>query len=324
MKIIISRSGISDIVYHATTLQKLLPMLQSGNIELTPSSAIGADSEVGNKYPFFLSTTRSRVGSYHRSDAHYNSSNSVLLTLDGRALKQTYAGAPVDYWGPDYRKRDAQKNEMEDRVYSLKNTIPLFKFLKGIDLLSPDITEREMRQMRITCTKHHIQLRVYSSGKDWMLGTKNQAAPTFIDKRKSELDWYPEAERPARQRDLYRLQREGEPRIAAYTKLLSLIKKGAIIGNVPNSIMNTTDDKELSKIFRSVWSDGASSLGADMHNAARKQGTKEYTQLVALINVARSLKLKPDSKSICKFVLDTMNRQYAEYKATLPQEDDGW
>ena len=324
MKILISRSGISDIVYHATGTMKLVQMLHTGTLDLTPSSAIGADANVSTA-PFFLSTTRSRQGHYHRD----NRGNSVLLKLDGSKLRANYKGKAVDYWGPEYRKRDATRNEMEDRIFSNRNTIPILRYLIGIDMLTPTIPQKELNFIKLTAKKNGIELRFFANNKDWVLGRNPvEFSGELRDINTSDYDRYPREIHG----EVYQSIKKGDARIAAYTKMLGLIKAGAIVSyDVPNSVYDTHDNsKEFTSIYREMHSiDGASSLGADMHNAARSQsqgerGQKKYRQLVALINMARSMHIQADAKSIFKFISDTMDRQRKEYKATLPQEDDGW
>jgi hypothetical protein len=82
------------IVYHYCGVGAAAKILTSGVFQL--SSVTGNKSEeqyAPAGYPYFLSTTRSRVGDYHR----YTGSSAVMFVLDGTWLNQHYKTKPVDY-----------------------------------------------------------------------------------------------------------------------------------------------------------------------------------------------------------------------------------
>jgi hypothetical protein len=100
--------NLSDIVWHYT--DHPLSILKSNKFSL--STETGSDVTKGGK-AFFMSTARSKLGSYSESPS------GVIFKLDGRKLNQKYKGRPYDYWGgAGLKNREEGKSEMEDRLYS--------------------------------------------------------------------------------------------------------------------------------------------------------------------------------------------------------------
>lgn len=124
--------GISAEVYHYTMTNKAAQILKNDKFRLTAVATHSDNLAKGKKaLSFYLSTTRSKTG-------HYTEINleGVVLNLDGRKLGNNYSGQPVDYWGPEFRKVDQSINEMEDRIYHTKPTIPnASKYIKSIHVL---------------------------------------------------------------------------------------------------------------------------------------------------------------------------------------------
>lgn len=103
--------GISDIVYHGTSLGRLSDIAK-GN-RLMTSGVFGADEEtvIGQGKFYFLSTARSP--SAFRSGYPLVKDGKTRITLDGKKIGQKYSGAPVDYWRD---RTSGGKSEMEDRI----------------------------------------------------------------------------------------------------------------------------------------------------------------------------------------------------------------
>jgi len=102
--------GISNIVYHGTTLGRMADIAKTNRI--MTSGTFGSDSdEIGNKGKFyFLSTARSPLA--FKDGYPLVKDGKVRFTLDGRKLGQKYAGTPLDYWRD---RTSGGKSEMEDR-----------------------------------------------------------------------------------------------------------------------------------------------------------------------------------------------------------------
>ena len=77
--------SVTDIVFHYVSGYRLVSWLEKNQIVLAADFSGSRESELSNKKKyFFLSTTRSRLGGYHRNPARM----SALVTLDGRKLNQ--------------------------------------------------------------------------------------------------------------------------------------------------------------------------------------------------------------------------------------------
>lgn len=116
--------GISPIVYHFTEHVNAFNIIKSEQFQLSPAFRNDVEEEYA-KNLYFLSTTRSRQGSYHRGN-----SSGVMFTIDGRKVNARYKGGPVDYW-----QRSNSFDEMEDRVHHNKPTMPIKGIVTGIDVL---------------------------------------------------------------------------------------------------------------------------------------------------------------------------------------------
>jgi hypothetical protein len=101
---IMEKNPVSDVVYHRTSLNALVNLLETNRFLTTPAGGSVAERLINKGRDYYFSTMRSPQGDYP---------GSITLLLDGRKLSQRYKGAPVDYWGPTF-----DKNEMEDRIFT--------------------------------------------------------------------------------------------------------------------------------------------------------------------------------------------------------------
>ena len=197
--IIVERA--TDVLYHATGITSARNILRDGVFKLTPSTG----SQVERKYevpgrPYFLSTTRSRVGDYHR----YAGSARVMFVLNGDWFNlKGYITKPVDYWysgkTPDELKRGEWRqidpenkkpmwsyspertSESEDRIYSETNTIPIDAVTTvHVYIREPD--ERlgaVIRQILIDAKKRGIKTYLYNDDNAWRLqDTRKSLSPS--------------------------------------------------------------------------------------------------------------------------------------------------
>lgn len=179
----------TDVLYHATGIHSAKNILRDGVFKLTPSTG----SEVERKYevpgrPYFLSTTRSRVGDYHR----YIGGTKVMFVLNGDWFNtKGYITKPVDYWyygkTPDELKRGEWRqidprskrpmwsyspkrtSESEDRIYSETNTIPI-DAVTAVHVYIREPDERlgaVIRQILIDAKKRGIKTYLYNDEDDW-------------------------------------------------------------------------------------------------------------------------------------------------------------
>jgi len=185
---------VSDIIFHKSNLQAVLKILTQNRFRLT--SAVGTESDKihnKNKY-YYLSTARSPMSSYIAKDPY---TSEIYLTLDGKKLNQKYKGFPVDYWGPEFRKVDPSKHEMEDRVVSddqfIENAIDYIKEVhilysfsstefSFLDIKKENPKTREtkvddrfvgtIQQIYSFCKKNNIPIYLYKNKSDY--GTRNK------------------------------------------------------------------------------------------------------------------------------------------------------
>ncbi len=134
--------------------------------------------DIGKKY-YYLSTTRSKLGSYH-SQEHVVSG--IMLVLDGAKLAQKYSGGPFDYWNDKYH------DEMEDRVLSnhpfienAKDYITsihiLYQYDKGVDA-----DGQQYLRAYYEAKKSGIPTYFYNSRKAWLVqNTKHAIKPDLVD-----------------------------------------------------------------------------------------------------------------------------------------------
>jgi len=122
--------SVSDIVWHISNSP--LEILKTNKFSL--GTETGPDSTKSGK-PFYLSTARSKTGSYSKSPT------GIMFKLNGSLLNQKFKGKPIDYWaGSGLKDRSKETNEMEDRIYSSSPVIPnARKYIMGIYCwISPD------------------------------------------------------------------------------------------------------------------------------------------------------------------------------------------
>ena len=257
-------AGISDIVYHSTRISAAEKILKENRFALTFVHGSDDATNPKNKY-YYLSTTRSKLGSYHLGDRL-----GVLFKLDGTKLRNKYIGNPVDYWGREFRKIQPSRNEMEDRVWSDDPFIePADKYIAEMHVFyvdaedASDAIKKTVRQLLIEAKRKGIPTYLY---------TDLQAAK-LLDTRKAipltKINLKTEAEKPQRE---YGSKDDLAPWLELYEKnkkeYLSKEPWGGAVG--------------LLDSLRSM--DGIESFKCDIHN--NKTGTP------ALHKIAEILKKK--------------------------------
>jgi len=162
----ILNEGLSQIVYHFTSIDSLYGIVINNKFYLK-SGIFGGGSDLGGgKRMFYLSTTRNRNA---KEGYSFMGKTSVRITLDGEKLAQKYHGQPFNYWGDDSLGRMKYLNpekvgmpkrwgpgvgrhaedETEDRVWSYKATIEnALSYIKRVDVCifnENEITELDTR-----------------------------------------------------------------------------------------------------------------------------------------------------------------------------------
>jgi len=152
---------VSAMVYHYSPMNAALKILESGNFLLTSSTGTDEEQHEYKNKKFFMSVTRSLTGGYHQSMG-----SGVMFNLDGNKLNQRYAGKSVDYFG--------DREEMEDRVFSDSNTIPIKGNVTSVHVLySPRATTmQQLRQIQKVCEARNLPCYFYDSREGWLRQSK--------------------------------------------------------------------------------------------------------------------------------------------------------
>lgn len=169
----------SAIVYHYTNTAAAARILTSGEFLLASSTGTQAekDYEVPG-YPYFLSTTRSKVGDYHN---RYVGSSAVMFVLNGSWLNQNYKTKPIDYWNRAwmYDTSGQRTREAEDRVYSKTPNIPAnAESILEVHVLLKEQQENrspEVRTVLLSAKKQGIPAYLYTDETAWKLQDKRKA-----------------------------------------------------------------------------------------------------------------------------------------------------
>lgn len=171
--------SLSRVAYHYTNLTAALKILTSGEFQL--SSALGSVEEkyVPKGYPYFLSTTRTKLGGYHTRI----SDGAAMFVLDGNWYNQRYRATSVDYWGDRDNTQSDRAHEAEDRLFSRDPSIPitgvtavhiLCKFGRKLQDQASDSTRAWARQTIIAAKKQGIPVYFYTDPAAWrQLDTRN-------------------------------------------------------------------------------------------------------------------------------------------------------
>ena len=171
--------GATDILYHYTGVTGALDILKSGEFGL--SVLTGADRKhMPRGYDFFLSTTRTRTGDYHRSTGNIG----VMFVLNGRAIGQRYKVVPFDYWEQSWlatHNRDGgyRTSESEDRILSNDPNIPI-KYATEVHVLVKDLRGNEKTTAQIRALIDLAEQRgmphwTYFNETAWRLQDKRRA-----------------------------------------------------------------------------------------------------------------------------------------------------
>jgi len=164
--------GATSILYHYTSPRPALRILQSGEFELTSSVGSPVEGKIAPKgYPYYMSTTRSKVGDYH---ARIPGSHAVMFVLDGVKLAHNYKVKPIDYWEGMWQRDNSNERtrESEDRVFSKTPSIPIGGIIKEIHQLVTDHDEFRspvIRQLAILAKTQGIPIYFYTDTKSWIL-----------------------------------------------------------------------------------------------------------------------------------------------------------
>ncbi len=164
--------AISDIVFHATSLEAAWKILESGEFRLTSSYGWGDESKFqpSNNYRYYMSVTRSLTGAYHS-----NWEQGVIFRLSGRAFNNRYRSRPVDFFAAMAEPGDGKGNEFEDRIFSSTNAIKITPgMIQSVNILADDVPGH-MRQnvfaslgkkVYMSAKKAGLEVHIWNSPED--------------------------------------------------------------------------------------------------------------------------------------------------------------
>jgi hypothetical protein len=183
---------ISSRVFHYTRVNAALKIVQSGQFELTHVLGSGWEERYAPRgYPYFLSTTRTRLGGYHG----YVGQDAVLLELDGEFYNQHYPGRAVDYWGNRNPTQSHHKDhEAEDRIFSRESQMPAA--IKAIDIYVADNADGrskdKARKLIITAKQKNIPMNLFNDPSAWrQRDTRNLSSITKLTGQDSSRGYVP-------------------------------------------------------------------------------------------------------------------------------------
>ena len=174
----IFNEGLSQIIYHYTSLSGALNILSTGMFHLTPHLS-GYERVLAKPGTFyFLSTTRTRAGRYH-----YNATRGVLFVLDGKWYGARYPAKSIDYWGDrDPSKTRNKQHEAEDRIYSTDSEIPITGVIEIHVLINPKEKTSLIyaREVIAAATQFDIPTYLYTDRMAWRSLNKRKTSDTDI------------------------------------------------------------------------------------------------------------------------------------------------
>lgn len=307
--------GATDRLFYYRRLNGALRTLEDGYFSFSSSTGTGVEE----KYtppgkPFFLSTTRSKVGDYHR----WVGDSAVMFNLDGRWIEQRYQVEPMDYWyagkTQDTLKRGEWKtldptskramwdypssgrtSESEDRIFSSKNTMPLtpvtaihvfFAMDKLADEKNDQIRTFGAYVNRIIklCQKRDIPVFIYKDVNDWK--TQNP-------KRRISLDYVMKLTANLKMPE----QRQSMRWMGPWIELIKAGKTGDL-----------SKEGDRLRYNMMYYSDTIEQLNNDLHNA-RKPGGGDYEDVVFINQFMIKNKLK-NTRELMDYLKDKWKNIY--------------
>jgi hypothetical protein len=167
----------SPVLYHWTSMHSAQQIMNSGQFRLSTTAGSDFEQKLGREdRPYFLSTSRSRVGDYHR----YVGAGGVMFVLDADWLRSRYLVKPVDYWERSWAHAPGRTREAEDRVLSTKSTIPIDPVREIHALLTEPDPNRSprLRQIALAAKLKKIPIWIYDNPDAWRLQDRRRALPT--------------------------------------------------------------------------------------------------------------------------------------------------
>jgi hypothetical protein len=186
--------SLSRVAYHYTNISSANKILKSGQFELSAAPGSIEQQYAPPGKPYFLSTTRTKLGDFHRSR---NASYGVIFALDGNWFNQRYRSGPVDYWGNRNPTATSHRgHEAEDRVFSAEPTIPIdgvtaVHVLANRDMSMPNYNAI-VRSILIAAKARGIPAYFYEDVEPWLnLDTRHTGDVSWLKGREHVSTYFP-------------------------------------------------------------------------------------------------------------------------------------
>ena len=228
---------------------------------------------------YYMSTSRSKTGAYNRASEH--TSSQAMLVLDGKKLMADgYTGNPINYWA-GFTTTD---NEMEDRIYSDKKSIPDFsKYVLAVHLLVSNIDDskqlnnntRAARQIKLWGKRNDIPVYLYSDFENY----------NALNKKTDKIS-YRSSPRP-RDQAPYIPRSKFSKNAPSYARPFDALIE----------LLNVSDRSKLSsdaikKLGDMSYSDYLRGLKSDIHNARQSSDRNELDNFISQLKKKNIYSLK--------------------------------
>jgi hypothetical protein len=262
---------LSRVAFHYTNISSAAKILSSGRFELSSSLGSIEQQYAPKGYNYFLSTTRTKTGNYHRSRA---SSYGVIFVLDGNWFNNHYVSRPIDYW----ENRNPQlghhrDSEAEDRVFSREPTIPIEGVVAIHVLADPEGNTAHgnamVRGLLIAAKTRGIKTYLYADFNSWAnLDTRKVIGPAHL-KGQRDRAWNP------RKRKVGYMQH--------WIELMML--------NDKTKLSKKADEMRYSLNYHYDRDSAIQSLSTDLSNARKPDNGQERAAAVRIIAYMRQHRL---------------------------------
>lgn len=298
---------MSSIVFHKTGISNALKILNDNRFRLSVAIGTEAERRLNKDKTYFLSVARSPLSSYVAQEPM---TGDLYFVLDGNKLNQKYKSFPIDYWGPEFRKIDPTKNEMEDRLVSdeqfIKNAKDYIKEIHvfveftrtGTDISGNKKTDRRvvngpqfrsLQQVYSVAKKNNIPVYFYKDEQSFRSRNKTKSVNP-LEWLKDNGGFTPNENKP-------RFERRGND-FPDWMELLNFpIEKYNITGYDDykarvKDLLTRRSDKLLFNYILYNSHDGVKNLSNDIHN---RKASDEIGKFIATM---RKYKLKDAAEVI--------------------------
>lgn len=298
----------TDIVYHYMSTVDAVRTLKDGFYSLESSTGISSEEELmpkGTKVkPWYLATTRSKVGDY---TLRHGGESGAVFELNGRWLNQHYTTLPIDYWAGSHRPSDfntgsdARTREAEDRVFSDDYRIPLTGSTVAIHAFIIPFSElpswsdskrlgyraAEIRQIIELAQQRNIPVYLYDNKTKWLTQRERYRIDPNSEYGKELLKgtaWEPEEYR--------RTESDYHVNLKFW---LELLEKN------PGDALSGPADKL--RYYLRHYRDSLNQLANNLHNAARDPTNPDYKYIIK-INRFMSRNRIPKVRNLYELIRD--------------------